>query len=85
MYFVDMASLSVYTSTHYTMISHPITVGCELPGECWELNSGPLEEQPVLLTAEPLPSPSMYVCVNMHHMHAVLREARRDPAHPLQN
>ncbi|CAO2628536.1 E3 ubiquitin-protein ligase NEDD4, partial [Lemmus lemmus] len=26
---------------------------CELPCGCWELNSGPLEEQSVLLTAEP--------------------------------
>ena len=26
---------------------------CELPCGCWELNPGPLEEQPVLLTAEP--------------------------------
>ena len=25
---------------------------CELPCRCWELNPGPLEEQPVLLTAE---------------------------------
>ena len=27
--------------------------GCEPPCGCWELNSGPLEEQPVLLTAKP--------------------------------
>jgi hypothetical protein len=27
--------------------------GYEPPGGCWELNSGPVEEQPVLLTAEP--------------------------------
>ena len=27
--------------------------GCESPYDCWELNSGPLEEHPVLLTAEP--------------------------------
>jgi hypothetical protein len=27
--------------------------GCEPPCGCWELNSGPSEEQPVLLTAEP--------------------------------
>ena len=27
--------------------------GCEPPGGCWKLNSGPLEEQPVLLTTEP--------------------------------
>jgi hypothetical protein len=31
----------------------PITDGCELPCGCWELNSGPLEEPSVLLTAEP--------------------------------
>jgi hypothetical protein len=30
-----------------------ITDGCEPPRGCWELNSGPLEEQPVLLAAEP--------------------------------
>lgn len=35
--------------------SNGITVRCnfELPCGCWDLNSGPLEEQPVLLTAEP--------------------------------
>jgi hypothetical protein len=27
--------------------------GCEPPCGCWKLNSGPLEEQSVLLTAEP--------------------------------
>ena len=27
--------------------------GCETPCGCWELNLGPLQEQPVLLTAEP--------------------------------
>jgi hypothetical protein len=32
--------------------SDPIT-GCEPLCGCWELNSGPLEEQSVLLTAEP--------------------------------
>ena len=30
-----------------------ITDGCEPPCGCWELNSGPLEEQAVLLTMEP--------------------------------
>lgn len=28
----------------------------ELPGGCWELNRGPLQEQQTLLTAEPIPS-----------------------------
>ena len=29
-----------------------VTDGCEPPCSCWELNSGPLEEQTVLLTSE---------------------------------
>jgi hypothetical protein len=39
--------------TYQKKASDPITDGCELPYGCWELNSGSLEEQPVLLTAEP--------------------------------
>jgi hypothetical protein len=30
-----------------------LTDGSELPWGCWELNPGPQEEQPVLLTPEP--------------------------------
>ena len=30
-----------------------ITDGCEPPCGCWELNSGPLEEQAMLLTSDP--------------------------------
>jgi hypothetical protein len=30
-----------------------MTDGCEPPYGCWELNSGPVEEQSVLLTSEP--------------------------------
>ena len=39
--------------THQKRTSDPITDGCEPPCGCWELNSGPLEEQSVLLTTEP--------------------------------
>ena len=31
--------------------------GCEPPRGCWDLNSGPSEEQSVLLTAEPSRQP----------------------------
>ena len=34
-----------------------ITDGCEPPCGCWELNSGPSEEQAVLLTTEPALQP----------------------------
>jgi hypothetical protein len=39
-------------------VLYPITDGCEPPCGCWELNSGPLEEQSVLLTAESSLQPS---------------------------
>jgi len=39
--------------THQKRASDLITDGCEPPCGCWDLNSGPLEEQSVLLTTEP--------------------------------
>ena len=42
-----------YLQAHQKMVTNPITDGCEPPCGCWELNSGSLEEQSVLLTAEP--------------------------------
>jgi hypothetical protein len=39
--------------TYQKRASDPITDGWEPPCGCWELNSGPLEEQLVLLPAEP--------------------------------
>jgi hypothetical protein len=39
----------------------PITDGCEPPCSCWELNSGLLVEQSVLLIAEPAPHPLKYL------------------------
>jgi hypothetical protein len=47
----------LWLQTHQKRTSDPITDGCKLPCGCWELNSGPLEEQPVLLTAEPTLQP----------------------------
>jgi hypothetical protein len=43
---------------HQRRASDSITDGCEPPCGCWELNSGPLEEQSVLLTTEPSLQPS---------------------------
>ena len=40
------------SDTHQKSALDPITDGCEPPCGCWKLNSGPLEEQSVLLTAE---------------------------------
>jgi hypothetical protein len=38
-----------------------VIAGCELPCGCWGLNPGPLEEQPVLLTAKPLFQSRVYL------------------------
>jgi len=48
-----MDALSACTPAGQKRASDPITDGCEPPCGCWELNSGPLEERPVFLTAEP--------------------------------
>jgi hypothetical protein len=34
-------------------VSDLVTDGCEPPCGCWDLNSGPLEEQSMFLTTEP--------------------------------
>jgi hypothetical protein len=51
--------------THQKRAWDPIIDGCEPPCGCWELNSGPLEEQSVLLTTEPSlqPCSSFFVCL----------------------
>jgi hypothetical protein len=51
--YVTTLLLSSHTHTHQKRASDPITDGCKPPCGCWELNSGPLEEQSVLLTTEP--------------------------------
>jgi len=42
-----------------------ITDGCEPPRGCWDLNSGPLEEQSMLLTSEPSLQPHKVSFMNM--------------------
>jgi hypothetical protein len=40
----------------------PGTDSCQLQRGCWELNPGPLEEEPVLLTTEP-PMWNLILCL----------------------
>jgi hypothetical protein len=62
--------------------------GCEPPCGCWDLNSGPLEEQSVLLTTEPSLQPlyflKMYLFYVYEHTVAVFRHTRRVYWIPLQ-
>ena len=46
-YLFNECKHTVTLQTHQKRASDPITNGCEPPCGCWELNSGPLEEQPV--------------------------------------
>jgi hypothetical protein len=67
---------AAYTSSDQKRASDPFKDGCEPPCGCWELNSGPLEEQFMLLTAEPCHQPYLihlyecfvYISVCVPHM-----------------
>jgi hypothetical protein len=47
--------------TQQKRISDLITDGCEPPCGCWELNSGPLEDQSVFLPTEPSLQPPPFI------------------------
>jgi hypothetical protein len=51
-----MSALQLYSDTPKEDVDL-ITYRCEPPRSCWKLNSGPLEEQSVLLTTEPSHQP----------------------------
>ena len=58
-----MSALSAYMLACQKRASDPTIDGCEPSCACWELNSGPQEEQPVvLLTTEPSLQP---FCVHL--------------------
>ena len=48
----DLFYICEYAVAHQKRASDPITDGCEPPCCCWELNSGPLEDQSVTSTSE---------------------------------
>ena len=52
--------------THQKRASDLITDGCEPPCDCWDLNSGPLEEQSAFLTTEPSLQP-LYNSIDLTH------------------
>ena len=54
--------MTSYLQTHQKRASDPVTAGCEPLCGCWELNSRLLEEQSVLLIAEPSLQ-SWFVCL----------------------
>jgi hypothetical protein len=55
-----MSTLQLSSDTPQKRASHPITDGCEPPCGGWEFNSGPLEEQSVLLTNKPFLQPLVF-------------------------
>ena len=52
-----ISALAAFTSADQKRAPDLIIDAYERSCGCWELNSSPLEEQPVLLTAEPPPAP----------------------------
>jgi hypothetical protein len=68
---------------HLKRASDLITDDCEPPCGCWDLNSGPLEEQSLLLTAEPsLQSKDLFYVYE--YIDAILSHIRREHQIPLQ-
>jgi hypothetical protein len=59
-------------NTYQKRASDPITDGCEPPCGCWDLNSGPLEEQSVLLTTESSLQPLVPSSLERAHSTAIL-------------
>ena len=55
--------MSILLLTQQKKALDPITDGYELPFSCWELTSGPLEEETVLLTTEPSLQPLSLKCL----------------------
>ena len=56
-----MSTLQLSLDTHQKRASDPITDGCEPPCGCWELNTGHLGKQSVLLIPGPTLQPSTAV------------------------
>ena len=57
-----------------------VTDSCELPCGCWGLNPGPLEEQPVVLTAEP----SLQLDLNLFFFFSKIKTGTGEMAHWLR-
>jgi hypothetical protein len=51
-----------------------VTDSCESPCGCWELNPDPLEEQPLLLTAEPSLQPPRLIYYCYYYYYLVFRD-----------
>ena len=58
--------------THQKMGLDPIIDGCEPSRGCWELNSGPLDEQSVLLTTELSLQPAFVPISNLSQFYAFI-------------
>jgi hypothetical protein len=52
LFYLCISALSTCMLAYQKRASDPITDACEPACGCWELNSGPLEEQSVLLTTD---------------------------------
>jgi hypothetical protein len=59
--FIYLFYVSALSLKTHLRASDPITDGCEPPCGCWKLNSGPLEEQSVLLATEPSLQPLLFI------------------------
>lgn len=51
-----------------SLLGTGVPVGCEPPCRCWEVNPGPLEEHPVLLTSKPSLQPLALIIIFLNNL-----------------
>jgi hypothetical protein len=68
-FFKDLFIINKYTVAGFRCTRRDLIMGgFEPPRGCWDLNSGPLKEQSVLLPTEPSHQP-VYECFAAHNNH----------------
>ena len=80
-YFLYMSTLPCL-QTPQKRASDPITEGCEPPCGCWELNSGPMEDQSVFLTTEPSLQPQLFFLIALIKIIKKYGTLHRSASHP---
>ena len=78
-YLLYVSTLYLHCSclqTHQKRASDFVTDGCEPPCGCWDLNSGPWEEQLVLLTTEPPHQPESCLFKNVNFVNFLYSESQ---------
>lgn len=68
MYVCYIHATPVGAKEDISLLGTGVPVGCEPPCRCWEVNPGPLEEHPVLLTSKPSLQPLALIIIFLNNL-----------------